>query len=66
MEFVLVEEVFKDLQEVWRWGKQAVRKLDSSKATTAMNMMMYRLTELVCWNVPTINVPSDFCHTYQS
>jgi hypothetical protein len=34
-------------------GKQEVRKLNSSKAVTAMNMTMYCLTELVCWNVPT-------------
>ncbi|MDR3111470.1 MAG: transposase [Planctomycetaceae bacterium] len=42
-----IEEVFKDLKEAWRWSKQEMRKLESSKAVTAMNMMMYCLTELV-------------------
>ncbi|MDR3108297.1 MAG: hypothetical protein LBU65_01240 [Planctomycetaceae bacterium] len=33
-------------------GKQEIRKLDISTPTTVMNMM-YCLTELICWNVPT-------------
>ncbi|MDR3110683.1 MAG: transposase [Planctomycetaceae bacterium] len=40
-----IEEVFKDLKEVWSWGKQEVRKLESSKTVTATNMMMYCLRQ---------------------
>jgi NifB/MoaA-like Fe-S oxidoreductase len=28
-----IEEMFKDLKEVWGWGKQEVRKLESNEGT---------------------------------
>jgi hypothetical protein len=45
-----IEEVFKDLKDVWGWGKQEVRLLESNEATTVMNMVLYTLTELATWN----------------
>ena len=45
-----IEEVFKDLKEVWGWGKQEVRLLESNEAATAMNMMLYTMVELATWN----------------
>jgi hypothetical protein len=44
-----IEEMFKDLKEVWGWGKQEVRKLESNEAATAMNMLLYSITELATW-----------------
>jgi hypothetical protein len=34
-----IEEIFKDFKEVWGWGKQKVRLLESNEATTVLNMM---------------------------
>jgi len=45
-----IEEVFKDLKEVWGWGKQEVRLLESNEAVTVMNMVLYTMTELATWN----------------
>jgi hypothetical protein len=45
-----IEEVFKDLKEVWGWGKQEVRKLETNEAVTAMNMLSFGLTELATWD----------------
>jgi SRSO17 transposase len=45
-----IEEVFKDLKEVWGWGKQEVRKLESNEAATAMNMVLFAMTELSTWD----------------
>jgi hypothetical protein len=45
-----IEEVFKDLKEVWGWGKQEVRLLESNEAATAMNMVLYGMVELATWN----------------
>jgi len=44
-----IEEMFKDLKEVWGWGKQEVRLLESNEAATAMNMLLYGMTELATW-----------------
>ena len=44
------EEMFKDLKEVWGWGKQELRLLESNEAATAMNMLLYSMTELATWN----------------
>jgi hypothetical protein len=46
-----IEEVFKDLKEVWGWGKQELRLLESNEAATVMNMVLYSLTELATWNL---------------
>ena len=46
-----IEEVFKDLKEVWGWGKQELRLLESNEAATAMNMTLDTMTELATWNL---------------
>jgi hypothetical protein len=45
-----IEEVFKDMKEIWGWGKQELRLLESNEAATVMNMTLYTLTELATWN----------------
>jgi hypothetical protein len=45
-----IEEVFKDLKEVWGWGKQEVRKLETNEAVTVMNMVSFGITVLATWN----------------
>ena len=45
-----IEEVFKDLKEVWGWGKQELRLLESNEAATVMNMVLYTMTELATWD----------------
>lgn len=45
-----IEEVFKDLKDVWSWGKQELRLLESNEAATAMNMLLYDMTELATWD----------------
>jgi hypothetical protein len=45
-----IEEMFKDLKEVWGWGKQEVRKLETNEAVTTMNMLSFGLTELSTWD----------------
>jgi len=45
-----IEEMFKDLKEVWGWGKQEVRLLEPNEAATAMNMLLYSMTELSTWD----------------
>ena len=47
-----IEEMFKDLKEVWGWGKQEVRLLERNEAATAMNMLLYGMTELATWDRP--------------
>ena len=44
-----IEEMFKDLKEVWGWGKQELRKLESNEAATTMNMLLFGMTELATW-----------------
>ena len=44
--------MFKDLKEVWGWGKQEVRLLERNEAATAMNMLLYGMTELATWDRP--------------
>lgn len=45
-----IEEVFKDLKAVWGWGKQELRLLESNEAATAMNMLLFGMTELATWD----------------
>ena len=45
-----IEEVFKDLKDVWGWGKQELRLLESNEAATAMNMLLFSMTELSTWD----------------
>ena len=45
-----IEETFKDLKEVWGWGKQELRLLESNEAATTMNMLLYDMTELSTWD----------------
>jgi hypothetical protein len=45
-----IEEVFKDLKEVWGWGKQELRLLESNEAATTMNMVLFGMVELATWN----------------
>ncbi len=47
-----IEETFKDLKEVWGWGKQEVRRLESNEAATAINMLAYNLVQLATWDTP--------------
>jgi len=42
--------MFKDLKEVWGWGKQELRKLESNEAATVMNMLLFGMTELATWD----------------
>jgi len=45
-----IEEVFKDLKDVWGWGKQEVRLLERNEAVTTLNMLSFGLTELSTWD----------------
>ena len=45
-----IEEVFKDLKEVWGWGKQELRLLESNEAATTMSMLLYGMLELSTWD----------------
>ena len=45
-----IEEVFKDLKEIWGWGKQELRLLESNEAATVMNMLLYNMVELATWS----------------
>jgi hypothetical protein len=45
-----IEEVFKDLMEIWGWGKQELRLLESNEAATSMNMLLYGMVELSTWD----------------
>ena len=45
-----IEETFKDLKDVWGWGKQELRKLESTEAATTMNMLLFGMTELATWD----------------
>jgi len=52
-----IEEVFKDLKEVWGWGKQELRLPESNEAlslqrkyATAMNMILFTMVELATWD----------------
>jgi hypothetical protein len=45
-----IEEMFKDLKDVWGWGKQEVRLLERNEAATAMNMLSFAMTELATWD----------------
>jgi hypothetical protein len=45
-----IEEVFKDLKDVWGWGKQEVRLLETNEAVTTLNMLSFGLTELATWD----------------
>ena len=44
-----MEEMFKDVKDVWGWGKQELRKLESNEAATTMNMLLFGMTELSTW-----------------
>jgi hypothetical protein len=44
-----IEEIFKDLKDVWGWGKQELRKLESNEAATTVNMLLFGMTELATW-----------------
>jgi hypothetical protein len=45
-----IEEMFKDLKEIWGWGKQELRDLESNEAATAMNLLLFGMTELSTWD----------------
>jgi len=45
-----IEETFKDLKDIWGWGKQELRLLESNEAATAMNMLLYDMVELATWH----------------
>jgi hypothetical protein len=45
-----IEEMFKDLKEVWGWGKQEWRRVESNEAATTMNMLLFGMTELATWD----------------
>jgi hypothetical protein len=51
-----IEEVFKDLKDNYGWGKQEVRNLLSSIGVTVMNMLVYNITELCCWDIPSRDI----------
>jgi len=51
-----IEETFKDLKEVWGWGKQELRLLESNEAATTINMLLYSLTELSTWDRPAADL----------
>jgi hypothetical protein len=46
-----IEEVFKDLKEIWGWGKQELRLLESNEAATVINLALYAMTELATWKL---------------
>jgi hypothetical protein len=45
-----IEEMFKDLKEVWGWGKQELRLLESNECAAVMNMLLFGMTELSTWD----------------
>ncbi len=44
-----IEEVVKDLKEIWGWGKPELRLLESNEAATT-NMLLYDMVELSTWD----------------
>jgi hypothetical protein len=51
-----IEEVFKDLKDNYGWGKQEVRHLVASIGVTVMNRLVYNITELCCWDIPSTEI----------
>jgi hypothetical protein len=51
-----IEEMFKDLKEVECWGKQEVRNLWSNIAVTAINLVMFCATEMLCWDISSSEI----------
>lgn len=47
-----IEQVFKDVKEVWRAGQQQLRNLHANIGAFHMNLWMMTLTELWAWNQP--------------
>jgi hypothetical protein len=45
-----IEEMVKDLKEVWGWGKQELRLLESNGGAATMNMLLFGMTELATWD----------------
>jgi hypothetical protein len=45
-----IEEMFKDLKEVWGWGKQELRLLESNEGAATMNLLLFGMTELATWD----------------
>jgi hypothetical protein len=45
-----IEEMFKDLKDVWGWGKRELRRLESNEAATTVNMLLFGMTVLATWN----------------
>lgn len=47
-----IEEVFHDVKEVWGAGQQQVRNVWSSIGCWHLNIWLYSLVELACWDRP--------------
>lgn len=47
-----IEETFHDVKEVWGAGQQQVRNVWSNVACWNLNLWMYTIVELCCWDVP--------------
>jgi hypothetical protein len=47
-----IEQVFHDVKEVWGSGEQQTRNLWSNIAVWHLNLWMYTLVELFCWDRP--------------
>jgi predicted nucleic acid-binding protein len=43
-------QISDDLKDVWDWGKQEVRLLETNEAVTTLNMLSFGLTELATWD----------------
>jgi hypothetical protein len=48
----VIEQVFKDVKEVWGAGKQQLRNIHANVAAFNMNLWMMTLTELWAWDQP--------------
>lgn len=51
-----IEQVFHDVKEVWGSGQQQTRNLWSNIAVWHLNLWMYTLVELYCWDRPGANL----------
>ena len=47
-----IEETFHDVKEVWGAGQQQVRNVWSNVACWNLNLWMYTIVEMCCWDLP--------------
>jgi hypothetical protein len=56
-----IEEMFKDLKEVWGWGKQELRLLESNEGAATLNLLLFGMTELSTWDCSHVELVDRSC-----